>query len=198
MKQTQLAYKTLLNGVSDDGYKCSKQILTTWRPSGVRQSLSYHQRMDLKHGIGLGQAWLNRVQNTLARIHRQEGSSSSSSASSARQGSISDRLSYTPSEEAREAERQRQEADNRAHTEDYVEARGMLLPATEYLSRAVAIARDSVGTTGDLLALAAEAYMSLGNVSYSHLSERYFQQAIVYLRQASELEGYRLSPYLQT
>lgn len=74
----------------------------------------------------------------------------------------------------------------------------MLLPATEYLSRAVAIARDSVGTTGDLLALAAEAYMSLGNVSYSHLSERYFQQAIVYLRQASELEGYRLSPYLQT
>jgi hypothetical protein len=44
---------------------------------------------------------------------------------------------------------------------------------------------------------AAEAYMSLGNVSYSYVNERYFRQALIYLRRASQLPNYTLSPYLQ-
>jgi hypothetical protein len=44
---------------------------------------------------------------------------------------------------------------------------------------------------------AAEANMSLGNVSYSHQNEQYFHRAIRYLRRASQIPGYRLSPYLQ-
>lgn len=44
---------------------------------------------------------------------------------------------------------------------------------------------------------AAEANMSLGNVSSSHGNERYFHAAIRYLRRASSIPGYVLSPYLQ-
>jgi hypothetical protein len=44
---------------------------------------------------------------------------------------------------------------------------------------------------------AAEAYMSLGNVSYSSVNERYFRQALLYLRRATQISGYTLSPYLQ-
>jgi len=39
--------------------------------------------------------------------------------------------------------------------------------------------------------------MSLGNVSYSYVNEQYFRQALVYLRKASEMSDYTLSPYLQ-
>lgn len=39
--------------------------------------------------------------------------------------------------------------------------------------------------------------MSLGNVSYSHHNEPYFQQAIRYLRTAASIEGFELSPYLR-
>lgn len=39
--------------------------------------------------------------------------------------------------------------------------------------------------------------MSLGNVSYSYVNERYFRQALIYLRRASQLPAYTLSPYLQ-
>ena len=44
---------------------------------------------------------------------------------------------------------------------------------------------------------AAEANISLGNVSYSHHSEAYFHQAVRYLQQASEVRGYTLGAYLQ-
>ena len=39
--------------------------------------------------------------------------------------------------------------------------------------------------------------MNLGNVSYVRINERYFRQAITYLRQATVIEGYTLSTYLQ-
>jgi hypothetical protein len=53
-------------------------------------------------------------------------------------GGLSGRVSsITSSEDAREAARQTVEADARAGSADYVEARGMLLPATEYLQQAV-------------------------------------------------------------
>lgn len=88
------------------------------------------------------------------------------------------------------------------------------MPATEYFTRAVTVAEEKGTINGELLALvsttrtdptnmvayhsqAAEAYMSLGNVSYSYVNERYFRQALIYLRRASELRNYALSPYLQ-
>ena len=45
------------------------------------------------------------------------------------------------------------EAESRLHTADYVEARGILLPAVEYLRRAVEMARTQDKLTGDLLSL---------------------------------------------
>lgn len=44
---------------------------------------------------------------------------------------------------------------------------------------------------------AAEAYMSLGNVSYSRNSHQYFNQALQYLRMASSIAGYQLPEHLQ-
>lgn len=150
---------------------------------------------------GIGQGWLFRVQATLARIHRSEGSSSSGT-SSDRRSSILDSTervnSITSSEDTREAARQTIEANTRAGGPDYVEARGMLLPATEYLQRAVEAAQQQGRTEGHLLSLAAEAFISLGNVSYSQTNEQYFQQAVRYLQSASRIPGYRLSPYLQS
>ena len=99
--------------------------------------------------LGLGQAWLARSQNVLARIHRTEGSSSSGS--SGRPRSLSDRFAYSSSEEARDAERATAEADARAHTADYVEARGMLIPAVDYFSRAIDVAERNGQLTGELL-----------------------------------------------
>jgi tetratricopeptide (TPR) repeat protein len=144
---------------------------------------------------GLGQAWLARSQNVLARIHRTEGSSSSGS--SGRPQSLSDRLAYSSSEEARDAERATAEADARAHTADYVEARGMLIPAVDHFARAIEVAERNGEPSGELLSEAAEANMSLGNVSYSHQNEQYFQRAIRYLRRAAQIPGFRLSSYLQ-
>ncbi|GME25415.1 uncharacterized protein LTHEOB_12329 [Neofusicoccum parvum] len=51
--------------------------------------------------------------------------------------------------------------------------------------------------TGDLLEKAAEAYMSLGNVSYSRNSQQYFSQALRYLRMTSGISGYQLPEHLQ-
>lgn len=102
--------------------------------------------------VGLGQAWLLRAQNTLARIHRLEGSSSSGT-SSGRPASSAGRISLASSDEEREAARQAVEADQRAGTADYVEARGILLPATEYLRRAVETAERTNQVSGDLLSM---------------------------------------------
>lgn len=44
------------------------------------------------------------------------------------------------------------QAEDRLHTADYVEARGVLLPATEYLKRAVDSAQVQGILTGQLLA----------------------------------------------
>ena len=101
---------------------------------------------------GLGHAWLLRAQSTLARIHRLEGSSSSGS-SSQRPPSSAGRMSFTSSDDARENARAVLEADARAGTSDYVEARGMLLPSTEYFQRAIAEAEQNERVTGELLSL---------------------------------------------
>jgi len=92
-----------------------------------------------------------RSQGALARIHREEGSSSSG-LSSVRPGTANS-ASYTSSDEARDAARAAAEADARIHTPDYVDARGILLPATEYFTRAVGVAERNNALTGELLAL---------------------------------------------
>lgn len=99
----------------------------------------------------MGRAWLSRAQPALARIHREEGSSSSGR-SSGRPGT-GNGPAYTSSDEARDAARAAAEADAQLHTADYVEARGILLPSTEYFTRAIAVADRGGTVTGRLLAL---------------------------------------------
>lgn len=96
---------------------------------------------------GLGQAWLTRAQPVLAKIHRVDGSSSSSGDSSQR--SVK---SITSSEDERQNTAATAEAERRSGTQDYVEARGFLQPATEYLERAVAAATEQSMLSGGLLA----------------------------------------------
>ncbi|KAI9695472.1 MAG: hypothetical protein M1820_008574 [Bogoriella megaspora] len=145
---------------------------------------------------GIGRNWLSRAQAPLARIHRQEANSSSSGDSTSRSFNPAS-FETTRSEDDREAARQAAEAEGRLGLPDYVEARGILNPATEYFNLAVEYAREQNILEGDLLSLTAEAYMSFGNVSYSRINETYYQRAITFLREASAIEGYTLSPYLQ-
>ena len=55
--------------------------------------------------------------------------------------------------EAAEMARAAGEANNRRHTADYVEARGTLIPATEYLASAVTVAERQGVVDGQLLSL---------------------------------------------
>lgn len=151
-----------------------------------------------------GQNWLQRAQKSLAIIHLTERHSSSSG------GSTDAPLSR--SEEIRRRNRAAIEAEDRLSTAEYVEARGILLPATEYLKRAVNVARAQGTATGKLLSMvsrtnrirnthadeskAAEAHMSLGNVSSSRVNEPYFIEARAYLREAKEIPGYSLALHL--
>lgn len=103
---------------------------------------------------GIGQAWLSRAQPTLARIQRQDSSSSSggSQRSGGSQASPSSRRTASSAEQERQAAATAREAERKAGTADYVEARGFLQPATEYLDRAVAAAGSQRVLSGDLLA----------------------------------------------
>lgn len=103
----------------------------------LRQWLNILQRCpeNLAALRGLGQIWLFRAQPVLTRIYRTSSSSSRSSVAS-EQSSVSSN-----------------EAERRADTPDYVEARGHLLPAAEYLEQAVDVATAQQALTGDLLTM---------------------------------------------
>ncbi|CAO2656589.1 Nn.00g053920.m01.CDS01 [Neocucurbitaria sp. VM-36] len=131
----------------------------------------------------IGRNWLLRAQKSLANVYRAERSSSSSE-EYGRPGQRSTDRAFV-------------EAEGRLYTADYVEARGLLLPATEFLQRAVNAARAQGNVTGALLATAAEAYMSLGNVTSSRANNRYFQQAMAYLRATMEDPNYSLPTHLE-
>jgi hypothetical protein len=77
---------------------------------------------------GLGNSWLSKARASLARIRATEASNSSGSDDDA------------------EAERMR-------HTQDYVEARTLLLPAADFLRRAVGAARRTGRLSGSLLVM---------------------------------------------
>ena len=119
-----LAFKDVDNGaIVDIASWCSRQWLV----------LLQRDSQNLAALRGLGQMWLSRAQPALARIHASQGCSSSGTSGSPH------------SESAMEAER-------RVGTADYVEARGLLQPATEYLERAVTAASNQEIASGDLLA----------------------------------------------
>ncbi|PPJ61032.1 hypothetical protein CBER1_01985 [Cercospora berteroae] len=130
---------------------------------------------------GLGQAWLARAQPTLARIQREEGRSSGDGPAQSRAGNTSSQT----------------EAEKRAGTAQYVEARGSLQPAIDFLERAIAAATSQHTLTGDLLATTAEAYMSLGNVTSPRNNQQHFTRALQLLRAANSIEGYQLNRHLQ-
>lgn len=124
-------------GITDISAWCSRQWLVIFQrdPQNVAALR------------GIGESWLARAQPVLARIHRADGSSSSSNGSSQRSGN---RMSS--SEEERQSAAATADAERRSGTQDYVEAQGLLQPATEYLERAVTAARAQGGLSGDLLA----------------------------------------------
>lgn len=122
-------------GVNDIAAWCSRQWLVIYQREP-------HNLAALR---GIGQVWLARAQPVLARIHRTDGSSSSSAGSARSQRSLQGtRDEGSPTQTA--------EAERRAGTSDYVEARGYLQPATEYLERAVGVATAQRAVSGDLLA----------------------------------------------
>ena len=92
-------------------------------------------------------AWLARAQPALTRMHRLDGASSSSEGSS--QWSAP---SVTSSEDERQSAAAKAEAERRSGTADYVEARGSLQPAIDYLERALAAATAQRSLSGELLA----------------------------------------------
>lgn len=136
----QLAYMDADNGaVADVASWCSRQWLT----------ISQRDPQNVAALRGIGQSWLSRAQPVLARIHRAEGSSSSSGGSS--QQSAQSR-SGNGNGNGRRSANSRADADRRTDTQDYVEARQYLQPATEYLERAVTAATAQRALSGDLLA----------------------------------------------
>jgi hypothetical protein len=94
----------------------------------------------------IGQYWLLRAQKPLSRIHHTEQSSLSSSGGS-------QELSLSSGEEQRRALRATIEAEERLHSGDYVEARGILLPAVEYLKYAVDAAASQDNLSGPVLSM---------------------------------------------
>jgi hypothetical protein len=124
-------------GVADVAAWCSRQWLVMFQRD-------QHNIAALR---GIGQSWYARAQPLLARIHRADGSSSSSNGSSQRSANR-----MTSSEEERHSAAATAEAERRTGTQDYVEARGLLQPATEYLERAVVAATAQSALSGDLLA----------------------------------------------
>jgi len=95
--------------------------------------------------VGVGSWWLSRAQPSLARIHAVDGSSSGSEGSRKYSGENGGRA---PNEEQAQSE-----ADARLGTADYVEARGILQPATDFLRRAVDEASSQSSLTGHLLVM---------------------------------------------
>lgn len=171
--------------------------------------LVIHQRdpQNLAALRGIGQAWLSRAQPALARIQRSDSGSSSGSSGSRTSAGNAGR-------EDREVQQAADDFERRVGSADYVEARGFLQPATEYLERAVAAASAQQALSGDLIAMmspalshnvpymlthlkTAEAYMSLGNVSSPRSNEGQFRRALQLLRAASMIPGYTLSRYLR-
>jgi hypothetical protein len=182
------------NGIIDIADWCLRQSLTLLQIYPEHVTLLARKLFFLLRDISnsetvVGRNWLLRAQNPLAKIYEAEGSSSNSEGSQ--------NLPSSSGEEQEQAARAALEAEQSLQTADYVEARGLLLPAVEYFKRAVDITRVQNKVDGPLLATvrtllekpiscthedisqqAAEAYMSLGNVSFAKVNKTYFHEAL--------------------
>jgi hypothetical protein len=107
---------------------------------------------------GLGHNWLQRSQATLAKIHREEGSGSSSGSSNQGPG-IHLHIRTLPTSNSRWAG---SAAAQRAQSPLFVEARGYLQPAVDFFSRAVSAAEQKESLTGKLLAWVSSYIMTEG------------------------------------
>ncbi|KAF8477009.1 hypothetical protein BDZ91DRAFT_787615 [Kalaharituber pfeilii] len=87
-------------------------------------------------------------------------------------------------------------AERRRYTPNYVEARAALIPAVDFLARAVDAASRQNCLTGELLALRAEACMSLGNVSPMRDAQGHFKTALRSLKAAFQISNYHLPTHL--
>lgn len=84
----------------------------------------------------------------LARVHVVDGSSSGDSPRSFPERTVASQFEDLSLEDP-----ELSGPETFLHTEDYVEARGILLPATEYLKRAVEESLNAQQISGDLLIL---------------------------------------------
>ena len=91
-----------------------------------------------------------KAQPALSRIHVHDGTSSSSSGGNGRAPAATN--SGLEEEQSNGNSTGTTEAELRLHTSDYVEARGILLPATDFLSQAVTAAESQGCISGNLLA----------------------------------------------
>ncbi len=98
--------------------------------------------------LGLGRNWLQRSQATLAKIHREEHSDTSSAGS----GQPGNEKCSPSSVEAENFTDLVSSTDPRRQGPLYIEARGYLQPAVDFYTRAVRAADNLNSTTGDLLA----------------------------------------------
>ncbi|KAH8815132.1 hypothetical protein F5884DRAFT_871294 [Xylogone sp. PMI_703] len=157
------------------------QDVATWCQGAWLSVLRNHPE-NMECLCGLGQIWHQRAQATLARIHSEEGSESSSGGSG---------------HNGKSSRRNLSELTARSESPLYVEARGYLHPAVDFYQRAVAAADARDAITGELLSSAAEAHMSMGSVNSSPADEQYFINAIHYLRRAQTLPGFQLAAHLE-
>ncbi|KAF1936210.1 hypothetical protein EJ02DRAFT_359621 [Clathrospora elynae] len=182
-KRWQLPLITVFQRVAfSDADNGAIQDIADWC---LRQALTllqvYPEDFDLMSLIGRN--WLLRAQKALAGIARTETGSSSSEGSTFGQPNATTRTLA--------------ETELRLGLADYVQARVLLLPATDYLQRAVSAADAQGVASGHLLTMAAEAFMSLGNVTSSRVNDRYYHQAMSYLRAAAEHPNHSLPRHLE-
>ncbi|KAI9794200.1 MAG: hypothetical protein M1816_006125 [Peltula sp. TS41687] len=144
--------------------------------------------------IGLGRNWLERAQKPLAIITQDDVSPSSETTNSMTSDTA---VSYTQQDDDAHHEQAVTEAAARLHTANYVEARGLLQPATDFFSRAVRTIDKDDNQMGELLEAAAEAYRSLATVSYQDAAEGLYVEALRYVRRASQIPNHALDPALQ-
>ncbi|KAF2200399.1 hypothetical protein GQ43DRAFT_432532 [Delitschia confertaspora ATCC 74209] len=104
----------------------------------------------------IGNNWLSRAQPPLARNHLAERNSCSSG-------------------ESIHAAENLAEAEDRVQSADYVDAHGILLPATEYLQRAVESASRGQSVTGHLLSTKYQA-----NTLPSYLQQYLVEYGLLY------------------
>jgi hypothetical protein len=162
--------------------------ISTWCLNNALELLQDHPQ-DVELLALIGRNWLYRAQPALSRIHQAEQESPSSS------GSIG--VALSTNEEERKAEIARE--DDRLETRDYVDARGTLYAAGEKFEQALSIAKSKPNPplTAELLTTAAEAFMSLGNVTSLRENRVYYRMALDALRDAAKLPNYTLPSHLQ-